>query len=46
VFKEENEAMVDYLVKQFGLTLEKQEVMAGYGHKADSMFVARLVREV
>ena len=46
VFKEENEAMVEYLVKELGLRLEKQEVLSGYGHKADTLFVARLVREV
>lgn len=44
VFKEENEDMVNYLVSEFGLILEKQEVLKGYTHKADSMFVARLIK--
>lgn len=42
VFKEENEDMVDYLVKNHGLKLEASEVLKGYEHKADTMFVARL----
>lgn len=43
-FKEENEANVEYLVKTYDLKLEKQEVIKGYERKADSMFVARLIR--
>lgn len=42
VFKAENEEVVDYLTKECGLTLERMEVLKGYGRKADSMFVARL----
>ncbi|MDB5014102.1 MAG: rsmB [Daejeonella sp.] len=42
VFKEENEEMVDFIVKEFGLTVESMEYMKGYEHKADTMFVARL----
>ncbi|WP_214069894.1 RsmB/NOP family class I SAM-dependent RNA methyltransferase [Mucilaginibacter sp. dw_454] len=42
VFKAENEEVVNYLVKECGLTLESVEVLKGYGRKADSMFVARL----
>lgn len=42
VFKAENEDVVDYLTKECGLKLESIEVLKGYGHKADSMFVARL----
>jgi len=42
VFKAENEEVVDYLTKECGLKLESIEVLKGYGHKADSMFVARL----
>jgi len=42
VFKAENEDVVDYLIKECGLKPESIEVLKGYGHKADSMFVARL----
>lgn len=42
VFKEENEDVVDHLVKNHGLKLEASEVLKGYEHKADTMFVARL----
>ncbi len=41
-FKAENEDVVDYLVKEVGLKLEEKQVLKGYGHKADTMFVARL----
>ncbi|WP_423147245.1 RsmB/NOP family class I SAM-dependent RNA methyltransferase [Rubrolithibacter danxiaensis] len=44
VFKEENEENVDFLVKELGLKLEKQELIKGYNLKADSMFVARLIK--
>jgi len=43
-FKAENEANVDFLVKEVGLKLEKQTVLKGYENKADTMFVARLVK--
>jgi 16S rRNA (cytosine967-C5)-methyltransferase len=43
-FKAENEANVDFLVKEVGLKLEKQTVLNGFENKADTMFVARLVR--
>ncbi|MDB5003048.1 MAG: RsmB/NOP family class SAM-dependent methyltransferase [Mucilaginibacter sp.] len=43
-FKAENEEVVDYLVKECGLKLEEVKVLKGYENKADSMFVARLVR--
>ena len=36
--------MVSYLVKELGLKLEEQSVLKGYEHKADTMFVARLIR--
>ncbi len=45
VFREENEQMVDFIVKNLGLKLESLEVLRGYGHKADTMFVARLIKE-
>ncbi len=41
-FKAENEDMVDFLVKEFGFKLEKQLVLKGYEHKADTMYVARV----
>lgn len=45
VFKAENEDVVDYLTKNFDLKLEKMELIKGYEHKADSMFVARLIKK-
>ena len=44
VFKEENEDVVDYLVANHGLKLQAREVLKGYEHKADTMFVARLIK--
>ncbi|MDQ7949858.1 MAG: RsmB/NOP family class I SAM-dependent RNA methyltransferase, partial [Pedobacter sp.] len=44
VFKAENEDVVDYLIENFGLKLEQKELIKGYGQKADSMFVARLIK--
>ncbi|MDO3624925.1 RsmB/NOP family class I SAM-dependent RNA methyltransferase [Mucilaginibacter sp. BT774] len=43
-FKAENEANVDFLAKEVGLKLEQQIILKGYESKADTMFVARLVR--
>ncbi len=45
IFKQENEDVVAYLLKEFPLKLETMILLKGYGHKADSMFVARLVKE-
>lgn len=45
VFKAENEDVVNYLVDNFELKLEKMELIKGYGAKADSMFVARLIKQ-
>jgi 16S rRNA (cytosine967-C5)-methyltransferase len=42
VFKEENEDMVDFIVKELGFQLESMEYIKGYERKADTMFVARL----
>ncbi|MDT3404588.1 RsmB/NOP family class I SAM-dependent RNA methyltransferase [Mucilaginibacter terrae] len=44
-FKAENEDAVDFMVKELGLQLEEMKVLKGYGHKADTMFVARLFLE-
>jgi 16S rRNA (cytosine967-C5)-methyltransferase len=43
-FKAENEEAVEFLVKEAGLKLEQQAVLKGYENKADTMFVARLVK--
>ena len=44
VFKEENEDVVNFLVKELGLKLETQQILKGYNRKSDSMFVARLIK--
>ena len=44
VFKAENEDVVDFMVTELGLKLEEQAVLKAYEIKADTMFVARLVR--
>ncbi|WP_207533335.1 RsmB/NOP family class I SAM-dependent RNA methyltransferase [Desertivirga arenae] len=44
-FKEENEENVELLQKEFGLTLTEQKLLKGYEHKADTMFVARLIKK-
>lgn len=45
VFKAENEDVVKYLTDNFDLKLEKMELIKGYDKKADSMFVARLIKK-
>ncbi len=45
VFKQENEDVVNYLLEKFPLKLEVMELIKGYNDKADSMFVARLIKE-
>lgn len=44
VFAEENEANVDYFIKTYDLKIESMELIKGYNKRADSMFVARLIR--
>lgn len=44
VFREENEEVVSYLVSEHSMKLESLELIKGYDKKADTMFVARLVR--
>jgi 16S rRNA (cytosine967-C5)-methyltransferase len=44
VFKQENEEVVQHLLQNFPLKLEAMELIKGYQNKADSMFVARLVK--
>ncbi|HWK99828.1 MAG TPA: RsmB/NOP family class I SAM-dependent RNA methyltransferase [Parapedobacter sp.] len=43
VFAEENEGVVDYLRDTCGLNVEQAALVHGYRHRADGMFVARLV---
>jgi 16S rRNA (cytosine967-C5)-methyltransferase len=45
-FREENEDVVNYLVKEAGLQLEHSELLKGYERKSDTMFVARLIKNV
>lgn len=45
VFKEENEDIVAYLVNHLNLRLEASQILKGYENKADTMFVARLIKE-
>ena len=45
VFKEENEEQVAWLCKTFDLSVESQELIKGYHLKADTMFVARLLKK-
>lgn len=44
VFKAENEETVQFLCEHFDLSVERMEVIAGYNHKADTMFAARLIK--
>ena len=44
VFKEENEEQVQWLCHTFNLKVERQELIKGYQAKADTMFVARLIK--
>ncbi len=44
VFKAENEEQVSWLCKNFDLKVESQELIKGYHSKADTLFVARLIK--
>jgi 16S rRNA (cytosine967-C5)-methyltransferase len=44
VFKEENEEVISFLETEHKLKLESLELIKGYDKKADTMFVARLIR--
>lgn len=44
VFREENEEVVQYLQQEHEMKLEGLELIRGYDKKADTMFVARLIR--
>jgi 16S rRNA (cytosine967-C5)-methyltransferase len=43
-FKMENEDAVDFMVKELGMKIEKRAVLKGYDNKADTMFVARMMK--
>lgn len=45
VFKQENEEVVNFLLEKLPLKLEAMELIKGYQDKADSMFVARLIKQ-
>ncbi|MDB5137083.1 MAG: RsmB/NOP family class SAM-dependent methyltransferase [Mucilaginibacter sp.] len=42
-FRAENEDAVNFMVKELGMKVEEQAILKGYGNKADTMFVARLI---
>ena len=44
VFREENEEIVSFLQSEHGMKLEALELINGYTRKADTMFVARLIK--
>lgn len=45
VFKSENEEQVAWLCSTFNLKVEEQQLIAGYQSKADTLFVARLIKQ-
>lgn len=44
VFKEENEEIVSWLQKSHGMKLDGHDLIKGYQNRADTMFVARLLK--
>lgn len=44
VFEHENEALVKFMTENLPLQLQKMELIKGYNDRADSMFVARLIK--
>jgi len=44
VFREENEYVVSWMQENLPLKLESMETITGYAERADSMFVARLIK--
>lgn len=44
VYKAENEDLVNYILSNFAMRLERMEIIKGYENKADSMFAARLIK--
>lgn len=45
VFKQENEEVVAYLTENFPLKVESMQSITGYNDKADTMFIARLIKQ-
>ncbi|PWS26721.1 RNA methyltransferase [Pedobacter yonginense] len=45
-FAQENEEVVEHMLNTLPLTLEKMELIKGYEHHADTMFVARLIKKL
>jgi 16S rRNA (cytosine967-C5)-methyltransferase len=45
VFAEENEEVVNFIQEELSMELEKMEMIKGYHDKADTMFVARLIKK-
>lgn len=45
VFKQENEDVISFLTAQLPVTLESMQVIKGYNDKADTMFIARLIKQ-
>lgn len=46
VFKKENEEVIDFAKKEFGLEILKKELVKGYDKKADTMFAALLKKNL
>lgn len=44
-FSAENEAIVEFATQNLPLSLAKMELISGYEHHADTMFVARLIKQ-
>ena len=42
VYADENEEAIDYMVRNFGFTLSRMDLLKGYKSRADTMFAARL----
>jgi 16S rRNA (cytosine967-C5)-methyltransferase len=45
VFKKENEENIQFFLDHFGLKLEKSTYLDGSGEQADTLFVARLIKD-
>ncbi|WP_316793619.1 RsmB/NOP family class I SAM-dependent RNA methyltransferase [Pedobacter frigoris] len=45
VFKQENEEVVEWMLQNLPVKLEKMELIKGYHSKSDTMFAARLIKQ-
>lgn len=45
VFRQENEEVISYLTENLPVTVESMQAIKGYNDKADTMFVARLIKK-